>query len=76
MVHIVSRIESRERKPGKDGRKFVSAERFPQHPAPLYMIVAVEVTATYCIGRELEFSEDKEDDNDPNQKLNAAHCSF
>src|SRR6266404_5029451 len=54
VIDIVLRIECREWQPRECGRKTATANGFPKHPAPLDVIITIEITAADRRGGELK----------------------
>src|SRR6185369_4879136 len=69
MVHIVFRVESCERKPGKL-RKMSAFDRFPERLRPFDVVITVEIAAADGGGRELKPPEEDADDDGAGYKLN------
>ncbi len=73
MVHIVLRIECREREPRKLRREHSAFHSFPKRARPFDVIVTVKITAADCRSRELKLPEEDADGDGARYKLDDAN---
>lgn len=58
MIDVIVRVKTSQRQPRKHGWESPVAQPFPQHPAPLDVIVTVSISTTYCVSGKLEIPDD------------------
>jgi hypothetical protein len=72
MVHIVFRIESGERQPGKLWWEVPALDRFPERLGPFDVVVTVEIATADCRRGELKPPKNDTNDDGANYKLDTS----
>ncbi len=76
MIDVLVGIERGQRQPGENRWKASVAQPFPQQPAPLNVVVAIEVATANGIGGELKSPEYQRDYHRSRGYLDGARCSI
>ena len=72
MIDVVVGVEGGQRQPGKHRRETVVAQRLPEHPAPLNVVVTIEIATANRISRNLQTPEYEADYDCSGAHLSAA----
>ena len=76
MIDVIVRVERSQRQPGKHRGEGSVAQTFPEHPAPLDVVVTVKVATANCIRGVLKLPEEESDCDGACAQVNAAHRSL